>query len=769
MELYKDAKRPVEERVEDLLSRMTLREKIGQLSMRLFGWKCYEKKDGEYELTDVLKDEVERCEGLGGLYGLFRADPWSGVKLDIGIPMEKSAKVSNMLQRYVIEHSRLGIPVLLAEECPHGLQGLDGVVYPTNIGAACSFDPAARAENYRHTAVELRARGAHMALVSTLDMLIDPRWGRSEECYGEDPYMASRMTEEIVRSMQGDDLTQAGNVAVQLKHYACQGAAVGGHNGYIANIGEREMREIHLPAARAGVEAGVQSFMATYTSVDGVPCNASRKIVTDILRGEMGFDGFVLSDGSAVDNLTRMTGGLFDKGKEPHAKAAALALNAGVDMALWGRSFLELETAYDEGLISEETVDEAVRRILRVKFRLGLFENPYVDEAQPDRVDFAAARASALRMAQESLVLLKNEGEILPLDPKQGTIAVIGPNVDCLYNQLGDYVAPQKPEAGVTPLAGIRALSKGARVVYTRGCGIRDMSKEGFAEAVELAQNADVAVLVLGGCSTREFDTQIDEHGAVVVGGAMEMNCGEGVDVSDLKLGGVQIDLVREIAKTGTPIVAVLVEGRPHSVEELLELCPAILNAWYPGQEGGTAIAQALFGEYNPGGKLACSIAKHVGQLPVYYNRHLPYPRPYLDNADEPRYGFGYGLSYTKFALDGLVIDNVPSCAQLLAGEKVNVRVNVRNIGERVGDEVVQMYIHDAEASVNQRVWELKGFERVHLAPGEAKTVEFTLGERELSVWDVDMKETLEPGNVIVKVTNGADQTLQEQIVIEEK
>lgn len=771
MELYRDARQPVDVRVEDLISRMTLAEKLGQLQMKLFGWQCYRKAGDDYELTETLFDEVTRCQGLGGLYGLFRADPWSGVGIESGIPLERAAEISNKVQAYVLAHSRLGIPVLLAEECPHGLQGIDGVVYPTNLGAACSFDPEARRDNFEHAARELRARGAHMALASTLDLLSDPRWGRSEECYGEDPYLARCMTEAVTRGLQGDtpeQLRSGERVAAMLKHYAGQGSAVGGHNGGPSNVGEREMRELHLPAMRAGCAAGAQSVMASYSSIDGVPCHAHRALLTQVLREEMGFDGFVLSDGGGVDGLTRLTGGQLDKDDSlALARAAALALNAGVDMALWGRAFDHLEEALRLGLTDLATVDEAVRRVLRVKFRLGLFDQPYADPERIQALPRAQAHASALRMARESLVLIKNEGGLLPLSPERGRIALIGPNADCLYNQLGDYVAAQRPGVGVTPLAGVRALASGAEILYARGCGIRDRSTAGFEEAVDAARRADVAVLVLGGSSTRDFDTQIDEHGAVVVGGSMEMNCGEGVDVSSLELDGVQLELFERVRETGTPVVAVLIQGRPHAIETLHERCPAILAAWYPGIEGGTAIAEALFGRYNPGGKLACSIARSVGQLPVNYNRHLPYPAAYLDGQDAPRYGFGYGLSYTHFELSDLTVDREISRSALLAGGRVEVAVTVRNAGSRLGDEVVQLYLRALESSVCRRVWELKGFERVTLAPGEARRVRLSLSARDLMVWDVSMREALEPGRLLIRVTNGVQPPLDEIIRLE--
>ena len=772
MALYQDSGCPIERRVDDLLSHMTLDEKLGQLRMKLYGWQCYEKTaEGEYRLTDMLKSEVRRNQGLGGLYGLLRADPWSGIDYSNGIPFRYAARVTNQVQAYVLAHSRLRIPTLFVEECPHGLQGLDGINYPTNLGAACSFNPELRKENYAHIAAEMRARGAHVGIASTLDLLCDPRWGRSEECYGEDPFLASRMTEAVTTGLQGEtiaDLTRQDKLAVQLEHYAAQGSAIGGHNGGASNIGERELRERHLPMIRAGCKAHAQTVTSAYTAVDGVFCNASRFLMTEVLRKELGFDGFVLSDGSAVDNLTVLTGRLSAGKNDPDAltKAAALALNAGVDMALWGSAFDYLAQAYNQNLVCIETIDEAVRRVLRVKFRLGLFEKPFADEHAWEQVDLTAARCSARDMAREAIVLLKNDG-LLPISPAGKKIAVIGPNAHNLYNQLGDYTAEQEPGTGMTMLDGIKALAKDASWVrYTRGCGIRNLSKDGFAAAIHLAQEADCVILVLGGSSARDFGTQADENGTVIASDDQEMDCGEGCDVASLALGGVQEELAQELVATGTPVAVVLIEGRPHAVTWLGEHGSALLAAWYPGIEGGTAIAEILFGAANPSGKLAASIAHSSGQLPVFYNRYPNDPARYVDNPDTPSYPFGFGLSYTRFTLRDVKVSAPLTVAQLERGERVTVTVDVRNSGDRVGAEVVQLYVRDLEASVLRPVKALKGFSKVFLQPGEAKTVVLTLGYDELALYDATMTCVVEPGNFAIWVTNGADQTLESRLQV---
>ena len=765
MEKYRNPALPVEERVEDLLARMTLKEKMGQLNQRMFGWKAWERTSDGYGPSEAFRREVADGDGLGALYGLFRADPWSGTTFETGVPARDNARAANALQRYVIRHTRLGIPILLSEECPHGHQALDGTVMPVNLAIGATWNPPLYQEAFACVAREMRARGAHLGLVSALDILRDPRWGRSEECYGEDPVLSARLTQAVVKGLQGEkpeDAARPDRLAAVVKHFAAQGAATGGRNAGPAAIGERELREIHLPPMQAASEAGALGCMAAYNEIDGVYCHGNRRLLTGILRDEFGFRGIVMSDGGAVDVLDKITG-------DP-AASVAQAVNAGVDMNLWCSAFLSIPEAVESGLLKQAVLDEAVRRVLRLKFQLGLFEQPFADESLGAAVlASGAGRAASLALAREVPVLLENRDGMLPFGPDIRRIAVIGPNADQLYNQLGDYTAPQRPGTGVTVLAGLRTLApEGMEIGFAPGCGIRSISREGFAAAVELAEASDAVVLVLGGSSARDFGQTFRDNGAAIIttGVLTEMDCGEGVDVADLELGGVQVELAKAIVATGKPVVAIVIAGRPHAFPWLAGHCRALLFCAYPGPEGGTALAEILYGITNPSGRLSVSLPRSAAALPVCYNRKVQYADQWLDQPGTPLYPFGYGLGYAPFILSRLCLTGLPEetgeaarngceTAVVPAGGRLQVEVTVRNVGERPGSEVVQLYLHDVQASVNRRELELKAFEKVTLKPGEAGRVIFVVGERELGVWNQDMHFVTEPGDMRVFVRIG--------------
>lgn len=770
MERYKQDTLPMEERVKDLLTRMTLREKVGQLNQRMYGWDAYNRNGEGISLSDAFKKEVACGGGMGALYGLFRSDPWSGVHYGNGITAAESAKAANRVQRYVIENTRLGIPVLLTEECPHGHQALDGTLLPVNIGVGSTWNPELMKRAYAYVASEIRSRGAHVGLVSALDILHDPRWGRSEECYSEDPFLSARFTEAAVRGMQGDEpheLASPDKAAIVLKHLCAQGAAQGGRNAGPAAIGERELREIHLPGAKAGVEAGAAGFMAAYNEIDGIPCHANKSLLTGILREEWGFEGIVMADGCAVDRLLALTGS--------YEAAAGLALSSGVDLSLWDTAFTTLEEAVKQNTVLESEIDRAVSRILRLKFRLGLFDNPYTDEQRAVSVvgspDF---RETNLQVARESVVLLKNEGNLLPLSAQSGDkrrIAVIGPNADRLYNQLGDYTSVQREGHGTTVLQGINMYApEGVEVVYALGCGIRDESTAMLGEAVTAAQGADVAVLVLGGSSARQFGGDFDSNGEAIVseGNPSEMDCGEGVDLADLSLGGIQQQLVEAIAATGTPVVTVIIQGRPHALTDIEAYCDAILCGWYPGTEGGRAIGEILFGKVNPSGKLPVSLPRSAAQLPVYYNQKDPgRTRVYVDMPSDPLYPFGYGLSYTAFEYGEIHLSqDTISAKELEAGGRVNVTIKVTNMGELRGNETVQLYIRARESGISRRVTELKAFHKVDLMPGDHQYVSFNLGLEELAIWNPEMNFCAQPCRVTVQVGGNSRDTVASELTV---
>jgi len=759
---YKNADLPIAQRVEDLLARMTLKEKIGQLNQHMYGWDAYKRNGDHLELTEQFKQQVEFGDGMGALYGLFRADPWSKVTHDNGIPIEQSGKVANAIQKYVREHTRLGIPVLLSEECPHGHQALDSTLLPVNLAVGSTWNPALAERAYSYVAAEIRSRGAHLGLVSALDILLEPRWGRTEECYGEDPYLAARFTEAVVRGLQGngeEDLTTESKVAAVLKHLCAQGAAQGGHNAGPANIGERELREIHLPAALAGIKAGAKGLMAAYNEIDGVPCHANSWLLEQVLRDEWQFEGTVMADGCAVDRLTALTG--------HYEAAAAMALHAGVDLSLWDKSFTTLEAAVERRLAAMEDVDRAVRRVLALKFEFGLFDQPFVDESlAAATVGTEQAKAANLQLARESAVLLKNNKGILPLTAVPQRIAVIGPNADHVYNQLGDYTSIQRKGSCTTVLQGIQQLApEGTDIVYARGCGIRDPKEEGLQKAVQAAKEADLAVVVIGGSSARDFGDQFDSNGAIIMGGdhTGEMDCGEGVDLANLQLGGVQEKLIEQIAATGTPIIAIVIQGRPHILEVVDRHCAAILCAFYPGPEGGTALAEILFGHVNPSGKLPVSLPRSSSQLPVYYNqKNQGRRRPYVDMSEQPLYPFGYGLSYSEFRCElEAVSEPSMSVGELEAGAKLVVEVKVVNEGQFAGAETVQLYIQAQGSPITRRVRELKGFRKVELQPGEQTSICFELGKDELAIWNPRMEFKVEPCELILFA--GGDSLAPEQ------
>lgn len=742
---YRDPAAPVPERVRDLLGRMTLAEKAGQLNQRMYGWDAYERTPDGHRLTDAFRAEVAAFDGMGALYGLQRADAWSGVGFEDGLGARDGARMAAAVQRHVVDRTRLGIPVLLVEEMPHGHQALDGSVLPVNLAVGATWDPGLYAEAVAGAAAELRARGAHVALVSALDLVRDPRWGRSEECFAEDPYLAARMTEALVEGAR-----RAG-VAVVLKHFAGQGATVGGRNSAATELGLRELHEIHLAAARAGVAAGAAGVMAAYNEFDGLPCVANRYLLTELLREEWGFEGVVMADGTAVDRLVRLTG-------DPVA-AAALALNAGCDLSLWDDCFTRLGEAVELGLVSERALDAAVARVLTLKFRLGLFERPL-----PAPVSEGAGRPDpgevGERVARACVTLLAHRGGVLPLSRALGRLAVLGPNADSVPQQIGDYTAPQRPGGGVTVLEGIRAAAApGTEVVGAFGCGLVGDDVSDVPAAVALAAGSDVAVLVLGGSSARSPDTAFDENGAAVTGSGTPsgMTCGEGVDLADLTLPPGQRALLAAVSATGTPVVVVLVQGRPHALPELDAPASAVLSAWYPGPLGGRAVAEVLFGDVEPRGRLPVSVPRSAAQLPVHYNGKDHRYRGYADQSARPLYAFGHGLSYTSVTYGAPRLSHARVDAD---APRLTCRVTVRNTGTRLAHETVQLYVRRLSGSTSwPRVRELRGFVRLSVAPGDEADAVFEVDTDTLASVGRGLRLAVEPGVVELETGPASDRT----------
>ncbi|MDX3100546.1 glycoside hydrolase family 3 N-terminal domain-containing protein [Nonomuraea angiospora] len=631
---------PTAEPVERLLAKLSPRERVGQLNQRLYGWQAVERAPrGGFRLTDLARAELDRWGGLGALYGVFRADAWSGRTWADGIRPEERAEVAALVQDEVAGAGGHRIGVLLSEEAPHGHQALGGTLLPTNLAVAAGWDPDLLAEAAAAVAAELAASGVHLALVSALDLLRDPRWGRAEECFGEDPLLAAELTRALVIGMQGADrgAVGRGGVAIVLKHLAAQGEAVGGRNGQSAVIGPRDLRELHLPAARAAVEAGALGFMAAYNDIDGVPCCANRDLLTGFLRDECGFDGIVMADGLAVDRLTAMTG-------DP-AGAAVAALEAGVDLSLWDESFALLEEAALADPRVAELVDAACRRVLTLKHRAGLLGDT-ADETAPEPQREAltltdreaptltgrrealtptgqrealvlagrAADGLSRRLARQALVLLHNAGGLLPLEPRSlAKVVLAGPNAREVTALLGDYVPPLPPGSAAGLDLALRQALPDAEVVCPPG----------VPTAADLS-GADLVILALGGTSHRTYAEEFAANGAIA-GQATMATAGEGVDLAGLALPGDQDDLVADVrARAGCPVVAVVVAGRPHVLTGVLAHADALLWAGYPGPHGGHAIADALFGGYEPVGRLPFTAPAHPGAVPVRHNDRHP-------------------------------------------------------------------------------------------------------------------------------------------------
>ncbi len=586
----------------------------------------------------------------------------------------------------------------------------------------------------------MRAVGAHQGLAPVLDVARDPRWGRTEETFGEDPCLVATIGLAYVRGLQGSDLVEG--VVATPKHFAAHGFPEGGRNCASVHVPPREFREVFLFPFEVAVRVGgAMSIMNAYHEIDGVPCAASRELLTDILRGEWGFEGVVVSDYGAVRRLET-----FHYVAANPKEAAVMALEAGVDIELprrdcYGEPLLE---AVREGLISEAALDEAASRVLRVKFALGLFEAPYVDvEAAPSRFDTAEHRELALQAARESIVLLKNDG-VLPIARDIGSIAVIGPNADNARNLMGDYsyTAHLRFEKATVPattiLDGIRNKVSGrTRIYYAKGCDISSSSREGFKEAIEAAGRSDVVVVVVG---ERSGLSKLDVTG-------------EGRDRSSLRLPGVQEELLKTLHGVGKPMVVVLVNGRPLSLGWVAENCSAIIEAWLPGEEGGKAVADVLFGDYNPAGRLPVSFPYVEGQIPVHYNRRPSSFRDYVSMGAKPLYPFGHGLSYTRFEYSGLSIEP----RRVTPAGKVRISFNLKNVGGLYGEEVAQLYVRDDFASVSRPVKELKGFKRLGLKPGEERTVVFTLYMDQLAFYDRNMRLIVEPGTYTVMVGSSSE------------
>jgi beta-glucosidase len=744
--IYKDPRQPIERRVEDLLARMTLEEKVAQLETIWESKAKVQTPDGHFSAESAAKNFPN---GIGGFArpsdkrGVTISNAAAGANRAANRDARDTADYINDAQHWAVEHTRLGIPILMHEEALHGYVARDATSFPQAIGLASSWDPELVRKVFSVAAREMRARGAYLALAPVVDVAKDPRWGRIEETYGEDPYLVSQISLAAVHGFQGPTLPLAPDkVLVTLKHFTGHGAPESGTNVGPAHVGERELRTDFFPPFERIVKAyPIQSVMASYNEIDGVPSHANSWLLNRVLRGEWKYGGAVVSDYYGIRELMtrhKMFGNVAD--------AAERSIKSGVDVETPDpEGFAALPQLVQSGRVPQALVDEAVRRVLRLKFQSGLFDNPYPD---PATADAKTATPDAVALAREAagrtIVLLKNDLKLLPLDSaKIRRMAVIGTHAK--DTPIGGY--SDVPRHVVSVLEGMQEAGKGRFAVdFAEGVRITQErcwscdevklaspaeNRKRIVQAVATARKADVIVMVLGDNEQTSREAWADTH----LG-----------DRSSLDLIGQQEDLARAIFALRKPTVVVLLNGRPLAVNYLAEKAPALVEGWYLGQETGHAVADVLFGKVNPGGKLPVTIARSVGQLPVYYNHKPTSRRGYLFDTTAPLYPFGYGLSYTSFDISAPRV----MTPVIAAGQPARVDVDVANTGSRSGDEVVQLYVRDDEASVTRPVIELKGFQRVALRPGERRTISFDLQPEDLALWNTDMKRVVEPGTFTV-------------------
>ena len=746
--IYSDVKQPLEKRVDDLLNRMTLKEKIGQLNMP-----CVFVEHLGHDIPTKLDACQRFAEGTytdeigpgGGFFTLANEILHQGAR--------QQAEYFNQLQDIALKKTRLKIPLLQTEEGTHGAMFPGATVFPEGLAVGSTFDMDLVKAIYAAAAEEARAVGIHELCTLVVEPDRDPRLGRNAEGFSEDPYLCARIAGSIVRGAQGDDVASPDKVVTVLCHYPGQSQPASGLERGAMEVSERNLRETFLIPWVAGVKkAGALGVMATYPEIDDVPNHSSEKILTKILRQELGFKGLVLSEGDGFGTL------IYEGVAANQKEAGALSLKAGVDVNIsYEPAFMKcLIENVEEGRVPIALVDRAVRRVLEQKFRLGLFDNAYVDVEHATRTVHSQAHQDlALRAGREGIVLLKNEKSLLPLKKNLKSIAVIGPDADEVTNQLGDYSPHKILQHVVTVLEGIRAkVPSETKVLHVRGCEVVGSNKSGFAEATRAAKNSDVAILVVGEKQSRNGGDDPNDSPTV----------GEGRDVASLDLTGVQEDLIKAIYETGTPVVVVLINGRPLSIRWTAEHVPAIVEAWEPGERGGEAVADALFGDYNPSGRLAITIPRHSGQLPAYYN-YKPSKaywidrlggKSYVDMPATPLYPFGHGLSYTKFEYENMRIDP----GEIHPEGSARISVDVKNVGDRAGEEIVQLYVHEAVAPVSTPVKQLRGFERVALGPGETKKVTFTVTPEDLQLLNRDMRWVLVPGEFTIMVGRSSQDIL---------
>jgi beta-glucosidase len=738
--LYKNPIFPIEQRISDLLSRMTLEEKVGQMNIPTcysteLGWGLNSNAPYLWDMKDTREVRDKQLDGCrkwaegthnnvfgpgGGFFTLSDRLIYEGPK--------RQAEIMNELQKIALEKTRLGIPLFQIEEGTHGLMCPGGTIFPEGLAIGASWNKDLVRKIYTVAAQEGKAIGVHGLCTLVIEPNRDPRMGRNEEGYSEDPYICSQIAANIVQALQGFDISAPDKLVAFLCHYPGQSQPVSGFERGAMEISERKFREVFLPSFATGIKKyGALGVMATYPAIDGVAVHSSEKILTRILREELGFKGIVVSEGGGLGTIVT------ERHAATQKEAGILAIKAGVDVGI------SIEDAYmgglienvHEGKISMKEVDQAVSRLLRLKFQMGLFEHPYVNpEYAVSIVNSKKHRELALQAAREGIVLLKNEKKILPLKKDIKTIAVIGPDADAPIDQLGDYFPHNIPQHVVTVLEGIKnKVSPKTKINYVKGCDVIENTPNEIAKARNAAKSADLAIVVIGEAGYRTN--------------------GEGRDVASFDLTGLQEELLKAVYATGTPTVIVLINGRPLSIRWASENIPAIVEAWMCGEQGGNAVADVLFGDYNPSGRLPITVPRHSGQFPFYYNFSATKDgAKYIDMPGTPLYEFGFGLSYTTFEYSNLSI--LPK--EINNEGEIEIILDVKNTGAIKGDEVVQLYINDVISSTSKPVKELKGYEKISLEPGEKKTVKLKLLPEDLSLFDRDMNFVVEPGTFEVMV-----------------
>lgn len=711
----------VENQIDSLLGMMTLEEKIGQMN----------QYSGGYDVTGpVFNRETDLEDIKKGMVGSM---------LNI-----VGAEETRKMQQLAVEESRLGIPMLFALDVIHGHK----TIFPIPLAEASSWDMEVAHTSARVAAVEASAQGIHWTFAPMVDIARDPRWGRIMEGAGEDPYLGQLMAAARVYGFQGNDLSEINTIMACAKHYAAYGGAEGGRDYNTVDMSERVLRNVYLPPFKTALDAGVGTFMNAFNEIGGIPATADAYLVQDILKDEWNFNGFVVSDWNSIGEL--IAHGVAKDKKE----AAALAVKAGSDMDMESTAYRdELKNLVEEGEVDESLIDDAVRRILRMKIQLGLLEDPYryCNEQREEELLLSKEHLEAARdVARRSIVLLKNENQVLPVSREASTVAVIGPLADSKRDLIGNWSAKGEAKHSISLREGIENALPEANVLYAKGCEVTGDSKSGFAQAIAIADKSDVVILAIG----ESWDMS-----------------GEAKSRGSLEIPGVQVDLARELHETGKPVVVVLMNGRPLSFPWLKENVPAIVEAWFLGTQAGNAIADVLFGDYNPSGKLPVTFPYSVGQIPMYYNHkntgrpfdeNSGYTSKYIDIPNEPLYAFGYGLSYTTFEYDNMVL----SSGAVSSDEKLTISVEVTNTGEREGEEVVQLYIRDLAASITRPVKELKRFRKINLQPGASEEVSFELSAEDLKFYDTNLNYIAEPGEFKVFVGGNSVDVLEKQFTL---